>query len=216
MNESVGAKTELPVKAKRGRPPKTIENADYLQATMVHLQKRKKPQKLTPQTVDRILEAVRTGCYFDSAAACAGISKSTLFDWMKKGEGGVEPYATFRQQMLAAEDECEEEVVKIWKAHMPKNWQAAAAFLERRRPEKWSRRDYSKVENQTDIKMQVMYVNEWRGDPQIIDVTPVKEIVDTNGGDKHDSAGEKAEGQDNTVAEASPASDSNTDESGEK
>jgi hypothetical protein len=169
-------------------------------------------QKLTPEVAARILEAVRVGCYFSSAAACAGIHVNTLNNWMKWGENGQEPYASFRTEMLLAEEACEEELIKMWKAHMPKNWQAIATFLERRKPEKWSRRDISKIENQTDIRMQVMYVNEWRGDPQIIDVTAL-DIEGKDGGNKHDSESTEAEGQDGTIAEAPATSDSGADKS---
>jgi hypothetical protein len=162
-----------------------------------------RPQKLTPEVQERIIQAVRIGCYFSSAAAAAGVHSTTLSNWMKWGEEGKEPYASFRQEMLIAEEACEEELIQMWRAHMPKNWMAVAAFLERRHPERWSRRDITKIDNKTDIRLQVNYVNEWHGGTEPIDVTPrlvedvtkdlIKEALgeQKNGRDKHDSTAEK-------------------------
>jgi len=44
-----------------------------------------RPEKLTPEVQQKIVDAIRLGNYIETAAAYAGISKSTLYDWLKKG-----------------------------------------------------------------------------------------------------------------------------------
>jgi transposase-like protein len=44
-----------------------------------------RPEKLTPETQTEIVNALATGVYIETAAATAGISKNTLYDWIRKG-----------------------------------------------------------------------------------------------------------------------------------
>lgn len=44
-----------------------------------------RPSKLTQQMIDRIGASLRTGHYVETAAAMAGISKVTLYAWLKHG-----------------------------------------------------------------------------------------------------------------------------------
>ncbi|MGB4501182.1 MAG: hypothetical protein WBI21_07950 [Natronincolaceae bacterium] len=45
-----------------------------------------RPTKLNPETQNKIITAIRAGNYIETAAAYAGISKNTLYDWLRKGE----------------------------------------------------------------------------------------------------------------------------------
>jgi transposase len=44
-----------------------------------------RPAKITNDTVQMIINAIRAGAYIETAAAYAGISKVTLYAWMKIG-----------------------------------------------------------------------------------------------------------------------------------
>jgi transposase-like protein len=45
-----------------------------------------RPSKLTPEVVDRVVQAVEAGASVGLAAAHAGIAQSTLFKWLADGE----------------------------------------------------------------------------------------------------------------------------------
>jgi hypothetical protein len=69
--------------------------------------KRGAPSKFTPETSEKILEAIRKGNYREVAAKYAGITFWTFNHWMKKGKAGEEGYAEFSQAVLDAETSAE-------------------------------------------------------------------------------------------------------------
>jgi hypothetical protein len=75
-------------------------------------------------------------------AACqaAGISSSTFYRWMQRGEtesSGV--HRELREAVLQAEAEAEVHAVAIVRRAMGEDWRAAVAYLERRHPGRWRR-----------------------------------------------------------------------------
>ncbi len=120
-----------------------------------------RPSKLTKETAERILSFVRLGSYVETAAAAAGISKQTFYDWLKQaaalrarierakanGEPAQELTAHERRLMAfpdavekaAAEGELGD--IATIKQASSNNWQAAAWRLERKSPDRWGRRD---------------------------------------------------------------------------
>jgi len=112
-----------------------------------------RPSKLTPERQERLFEAIRAGNYYEAACGYANISSHTFSDWMRKGRHDEESgdpeskYADFRRGVLMAEQEAEANLVAQWRAHTPDDWKAAATFLERRHPERWSRRDRTTLEH---------------------------------------------------------------------
>lgn len=44
-----------------------------------------KPEQISQEIVDKICKAMSVGCYIETAAAVSGVSKQTLYAWMKKG-----------------------------------------------------------------------------------------------------------------------------------
>lgn len=89
--------------------------------------------KYTPETVAKIVQAIKTGATYQLACQYAGISHETFAQWMKhkpefseavkesEGAGAIELLARIRKE--AAEG----------------TWQAAAWILERRYPEMYGR-----------------------------------------------------------------------------
>lgn len=68
---------------------------------------------LTPELQAEILKAIEVGDSDVNACACVGINKSTLYEWIKRGERGTQPYkdfadalprarATWRKRLLAS------------------------------------------------------------------------------------------------------------------
>lgn len=107
-----------------------------------------RPLLLTPELHSAIVESVRGGNYRTTAAAASGIHRSTLYDWLERGERGEEPFASFARDMERAEAESEQELVgKVRGARAavvgvsgPDLWQAWMTLLERRHPKRWSAR----------------------------------------------------------------------------
>jgi transposase-like protein len=66
---------------------------------------------LTPAVQSRILEAIRQGAFAWVAAASAGISPSTFFEWLRRGEGtdpdrpSTAEFAAFAAEVRQAEAE---------------------------------------------------------------------------------------------------------------
>lgn len=102
-----------------------------------------RPTKLTPELQKRIVKLVRDGNYFETAAQAAGIAKSTLYDWMARGDAGDNPFAEFSDALKKAEAEAEVDAVAMVRAGLrdAPQWQSAMTFLERRWASKWARRD---------------------------------------------------------------------------
>lgn len=115
-----------------------------------------RPTKINDETIEKITRAIKAGNYIETAAAYAGIVKSTLYDWLKRGEREQQrvaqtPRATVRKSEEAfvkfsnavkealAESEMRD-VLVISKAAEEGQWQAAAWRLERKFPDRWGRR----------------------------------------------------------------------------
>ena len=128
-----------------------------------------RPTKLTPALQKRIVQAIRRGCYVETAAALAGVHKDTFYSWLKKGakDEGEKVYRDFNAAVEKALAESERddlaviekasrgyEVVKTkvvtykdgtteetTERSTKFDWQAAAWRLERRFPERWAKID---------------------------------------------------------------------------
>lgn len=108
-----------------------------------------RPTKFTPERTEKLLQALRGGNYRDTACKYAGISHTTFHKWMKIGhsEGAPPEYVEFVEAVEKAEADAEVfDIALIRQAATGGNWQAAAWVRERKNPEKWGRRDASKVE----------------------------------------------------------------------
>ena len=102
-----------------------------------------RPSKLTADIQNKIIEAIRAGAYVETAAAYAGINKSTFYDWLKKGARGLDPafveFSNAIERALASSEM--RDIVTITKA-ADVHWQAAAWRLERKHPNRWGRRQH--------------------------------------------------------------------------
>ena len=99
--------------------------------------------KLNKELTDEIVKRIRAGNYIKVACTAVGISQTAYFDWIKKGEDGISPYAEFLGAIKKAEAEAEAHVnyVAIIASQAPTQWQAAAWWLERKFPDKWAKRE---------------------------------------------------------------------------
>lgn len=125
--------------------------------------------KLTPETHDAIVRAVRAGATFENAAQAAGIGETTLYRWLQEAEEDDAPEAKreFREDLFRARAEVEVRVLagSVMKAAMggyvieettitkpdgsvetrikraPADGRVGLDLLARRDPGRWARRN---------------------------------------------------------------------------
>lgn len=115
-----------------------------------------RPTKLTPKKKKIIIEAVERGNYIETAAALAGVSKSTVYNWKTRGEQELErlekypeaevskkekPFLDFLDAYTRALAVAEDLDVQNINEAAKEDWRASAWKLERRNPEKWGKRE---------------------------------------------------------------------------
>jgi transposase-like protein len=100
-----------------------------------------RPTKLSPELQQRIVQALSAGAYVETAAAMAGVSKQTLYSWLKRGADQAQgPFREFLDAVEKAQAEAEVRDIALIAKAAQTQWQAAAWRLERKFPEKWGRK----------------------------------------------------------------------------
>jgi transposase-like protein len=105
-----------------------------------------RPSKLTEDTVDNLLKAIREGQTYAVACSYAGICYQTLRNWIKTASNDVEQgelteYVAFLDMLSRAEAQAERKAVRAWSSHFKSDYRAARDFLAARNPDQWARRD---------------------------------------------------------------------------
>ena len=125
--------------------------------------------KLTPAIQTAIIELIEGGNFKRTAAAACGISESTLYLWIQKGEEAKSgKYFEFSETIKRSEAKAEAMLIaKINRAAIdPKTWQAAAWILERSRFKDWGKKDTldlnAKIEDVTPQKLENLTTEELR------------------------------------------------------
>lgn len=131
--------------------------------------------KLTKDIQDKIVSAIRLGNYMETAAAYAGISKDTLYAWLKRGQREKEKkekdpsyeipkyerqFVRFSDAVEKALAEAEMRDVMIIYEASKEQWQAAAWRLERKFPDRWGRK--LSVEGKQELiipRVEIVYEN---------------------------------------------------------
>lgn len=104
-----------------------------------------RPTKLTAVTQQAIVQALRAGNYLETAAAYAGVSKQSIYTWIKRGQKGEPKYQEFLDAIEKAQADSETRDVAIIAKAAETQWQASAWRLERKFPERWGRREHVTV-----------------------------------------------------------------------
>jgi len=92
-----------------------------------------------------IVRLLERGNYRDTAARIAGISHTTLNNWIRDGESGKDPEKIgFLAAVKEAESISEDKYLSVIEKAASKAWQASAWIMERKNYKKWGRRDPSK------------------------------------------------------------------------
>lgn len=96
--------------------------------------------KCTPERQQAVLQALSVGATHRLACHYAGISHECLYNWLRLGERGRQPYADFSAAMKKAEGQAAIGwLAKIEASANAGEWQAAAWKLERRYPDEYGR-----------------------------------------------------------------------------
>jgi len=113
-----------------------------------------RPSALNDLVQEKIVSSLRRGSYVETAAALAGVSKQTLYDWFKRGNRELErvnkgekpnknekKFVMFLdaayKAMAEHEDEC---VERLGIAGKSGDWRVDAWVLERKFPTRWGNR----------------------------------------------------------------------------
>ncbi len=105
-----------------------------------------RPTKLTREMRDRIVQAIRAGNYAEIACRASGISASTYYRWLERGEREPDSiHGEFEAAVRLAEAESEVHAVALLRRAMPGDWRAALAYLERRHPGRWRKHTSSEL-----------------------------------------------------------------------
>jgi hypothetical protein len=115
---------------------------------------------LTQTMHDRIVEFISGGNYVETAVAAAGISKTTYYNWIDRGQSERDrlkanpdiapdedeaPFLAFLDAIEKAQAEAEARNVAIIQKAAFSTWQAAAWWLERTRSKKYARMEKTEL-----------------------------------------------------------------------
>jgi transposase len=106
--------------------------------------------KLTEELISAMSAAIRGGAYVETAAALCGISKDSLYRWLRQSEqaGAKAEFRALSDAVKKAMAEAElRDLAVIDKAAQEGVWTAAAWRLERKHPEKWGRQARVQIEH---------------------------------------------------------------------
>lgn len=100
---------------------------------------RGRPTKLDPAIASAILDLLRRGNYVETAAASAGVSKVTVYDWLRRGARERSgPYRDFAVAAEKAQAEAEVyDLARLEKLALKGDFRAISWRLERRNARRW-------------------------------------------------------------------------------
>lgn len=98
-----------------------------------------RPSKLTPESSEKIVDAILHGATYKDAAESAGIDYNTFNEWMKKGADAKNgAYREFNEAVSKANAECAVNFTRVIQSNAAKgDWKAALEWLKRRRRGEW-------------------------------------------------------------------------------
>jgi len=134
-----------------------------------------RPTKLDPERTERIVAAIAAGVSRSAAAEAAGIGRSTLMRWLAAARDGDAGYQDFLDLVKKAEADAEVAMVKVVKSAAESGtWQAAAWWLERRRPKHFA----LKREVRADVTQKVAPMTEQEASDTFISIA--RDVVTRN------------------------------------
>jgi transposase len=146
-----------------------------------------RPTKLNPALQKKIVDLIKAGNYIETASAVAGISKDTLYNWLKRGARERERLETnnrakpikdeqafleFSDAVEQAMAEAEARDVMIIANASKNDWKASAWRLERKYPNKWGRHEHldAKIESEHTERKEYYIEQQIEHDPETVDL----------------------------------------------
>lgn len=121
--------------APASRGPSPVQKAlDMIDWTVMQRQGFE-PMVMTPEIVESIYLAIRSGAFRSTAARWAGVHPNTMGNWVRQGQSGNEPYAGFVRGLAYVEAASELAATQRLSSH--RDFRAIVAFLERRYSARW-------------------------------------------------------------------------------
>lgn len=124
--------------------------------------------RLTPEVHAHIVASLRAGNYVEHAASTANIARSTLYEWLRKGEAALakseadetltemeQRYLDFMMDVDRARSDAISHNLQMIQDAAPKNWQAAAWYLERTAPQFFGRHMRTEITGPNNGPVQV-------------------------------------------------------------
>lgn len=124
-----------------------------------------RPVEFRPEVAEKMLGFLRRGCYFETAADAAGVTRHTARAWLHRGaqEDGEPEFRRWHEDVIQAMAASELDLLQHVVDAGHEKWQAAAWILERRHPERWgptvkltSSTIESMVSRLTDAELEVL------------------------------------------------------------
>jgi transposase len=142
-----------------------------------------RPIKLNDEIQKQIIDLIRAGNYIETASSCVGISKNTLYDWLKRGarekqrtDGKIskneEIYVRFSDAVEKAIAEAEARDVMIIANASKNDWKASAWRLERKFPNKWGRKEHltADINQEHTEKTETFITHQIDTDPETLEL----------------------------------------------
>lgn len=119
--------------------------------------------KFTAARRNAIIEALGRGHPLRTAAAMAGVDRSTVYDWLERGEkaGPDSAYRRFYEDVERAQATVVDTALAHIRDAMPDDWRAAMTYLERRFPDEFTKRERREISGPKDGPVEV--VVQWPG-----------------------------------------------------
>jgi transposase len=114
--------------------------------------------KFTKARADAIVKALEKGHAFKHACALAGISFTTGYRWLDQGRAGESDpgKAKFAERVEEANAKAAEYALGHIRSAMPKDWRASMAFLERRFPDEYTKRERHEISGPKDGPVEIV------------------------------------------------------------
>lgn len=104
--------------------------------------------KLTKQLIDEAEKWIKAGNYNTTVCKYLGIHESTWYKWLQEGEhakSGIK--REFFERIKKAESHSEMRSVQMIQKAGEQSWQALGWYLERKFPDRWGKKDQTRLEH---------------------------------------------------------------------
>lgn len=111
--------------------------------------------KFNETTASQIIELLQERMHVSHACDAVGITRTTFYHWMARGDAGEEPYADFARRVKTAKAQVIRTSLKVIRAAaLLGDWKAEAWFLERYAPEEYHPQHMAiPTEKLTDVEL---------------------------------------------------------------